>query len=1708
MPEDRFDALVEKAPYGFVYHEIITQEGIPVDFKFLNMNPAFEEMMGLRKSEVLGRKASEVFSGIQEEGCGWLNLFGEIVLQGKDVSFQQYIPSLKRWFEITAYSDRPGYFAAFLRDITSSKSSEEKLQENEEKYRSIIKNMTDALLIHDFQGTILESNGRAQETLGYTEEEFSQLQIQDLNSAAERKKMPARLETLRNEGQIDFEGEFVHKDGTLILAHVHARVISYNGKEMIQSVARDISRWKHNEQLLIEKSNTLMALNAIALEQANVSTYEGLLNLITQQLDHYTGAFLRVFSEYDRERGELQITKIESSEELSHVFKALKGIQLLNSRLNLGAATHQEMISSIIGFPRDLTEATQGMLPPTASATIETMTGLKTYFVLAHVTDDQLYGTSLLGFKEEEPLVSLDFLESFAHISAISLRRKKAEADLLEREEQFRSLVENLNEIVFRMNTDNHITYSTLDTKEFGGYGVEEVLGANILDFVYAEDQRPCKMFIDSVLQGEIGAKEFRFVRKDTTIFWQRVSLRPLFHGDSITGVQGVFTDITDRKKRDQRIEANKRKMEALHQVALELANSEDEDDICRVTVEAAEKILSLSHAVIGLLEGDAIRHRATSGGLEKRTVHRDRGIIGKTLRTGQSYLLADAQKVREAQPQSSSYHGAISVPVGDFGVFQAASATIGAFNTEDLEMAELLIAHTQEAIKRVRGQKNLREREEENRALLSAIPDLMFLFDREGVIIDCKAGDEALLYRAREEFLHQPVQNILPAKVSNLYLYHLESVFLTGELKRFEYVLEIAGEERHFEARLILSGRDTALAMVRDITEKKQGEEALRRLEWMLDMEKSQGYVLPGNSTYKAHGDVREFNTRRQILNSIDQAILHDIAKDVLLLLGTSISIMERNGDYVFSAAQSGYCRLLETASRDLCDTEDTEEALQCGKWLCHESCQKILQAVLETGQPVDMLCDGGISIYGLPIWVNGEISGSINIGYGDPPQDIETLRGIARRFELEDKVLEKEAKGYETRPPFIINLARERLRSSARLIGALLERKLAEDALGESENKFRQLFEAAPISLWEVDFSRVKARLEEVQFLQDEDMAQMMEHNTERRQELANMIHVVDVNRTTLKLYGARNKEHFKAEILTTMALGFDEDVLLVLQAIAQGRDRFFLEMTHTTLEGEPLKVQMYWSVAPGFENTLGRVLISVVDITKRMQAEKILAETKNKVEKLHKSTLKMSLAEREEEVYQHIVDAAEEILEFSLCTVDVVEDEYFVVKATSRDMPEGGSQNMHITEGIAGKTYQTGQTQLVQDIWEEQAGKPVQPVYRSLLSTPMRDIGIFQAASKNVDEFSPEDVNLTEILISHAAEAIHRIRSEQDIRYMSFHDSLTGLYNRAFFEQELQRLNTKRQLPLSIIMVDINGLKLVNDAYGHLEGDSLLKSAAQVLKRICREEDILARWGGDEFVLLLPRTSKSAAHTICSRIMAETSEVLLKTVPLSMAVGVGTKERMEEEISDILALAEQRMYRNKLSESRSNRSAVLTSLTRTLEEKSWETESHIQTMLQLAQKMADNLGLLPEELNRLHLLISLHDIGKILISQEILNRPGPLTEEEWEQIKAHPETGYRIARSTEEIAHIAEDILSHHERWDGSGYPRGLKGKEIPLLARINAIVDAYDVMIKGRPYKEAMSQEEAREELRDCAGTQFDPDLVEVFLEVCTHISRAK
>jgi diguanylate cyclase (GGDEF)-like protein len=340
--------------------------------------------------------------------------------------------------------------------------------------------------------------------------------------------------------------------------------------------------------------------------------------------------------------------------------------------------------------------------------------------------------------------------------------------------------------------------------------------------------------------------------------------------------------------------------------------------------------------------------------------------------------------------------------------------------------------------------------------------------------------------------------------------------------------------------------------------------------------------------------------------------------------------------------------------------------------------------------------------------------------------------------------------------------------------------------------------------------------------------------------------------------------------------------------------------------------------------------------------------------------------------------------------------------------------------------------------------------------------------------------------------------KLRLEK-IEYLSYHDQLTGLYNRRRYVQQIKRMDRPEKLPLAIIMADLNGLKLTNDAFGHQMGDVLLTRTADVLRRLCDDEETIFHLGGDEFVLLLPNTDDAAAEAICRRIQQEIAGESTGMLVFSASIGYAVKHSLQASYSDLFRQAEDNMYRHKLTEGVEMRRRAVHQILQTLYQRSPREMRHSQKVGELSQKIARVMGLNPEEADQAYQAGVMHDIGKIGIDQKVLEKSTLLDEEELREMRRHSEVGYRLLNSVHGLAHIAPFVLEHHERWDGAGYPKGIAGDKISLIARIIAVADGYEAMVSPRTYKQPMTPKDALMELRRCAGTQYDPKAARAYVE---------
>jgi len=317
----------------------------------------------------------------------------------------------------------------------------------------------------------------------------------------------------------------------------------------------------------------------------------------------------------------------------------------------------------------------------------------------------------------------------------------------------------------------------------------------------------------------------------------------------------------------------------------------------------------------------------------------------------------------------------------------------------------------------------------------------------------------------------------------------------------------------------------------------------------------------------------------------------------------------------------------------------------------------------------------------------------------------------------------------------------------------------------------------------------------------------------------------------------------------------------------------------------------------------------------------------------------------------------------------------------------------------------------------------------------------------------------------LIKHEINLINK--AKEDIDVLENYDSLTKLYNRSRYEKYLVDVR-EREIQGGILLSDINGLRVFNEAFSYESGDDILLRYSSVLKQIF-PNDFIARLGGDEFVVFLEGIDQEKLYKNIQQLKKYMETFSFEGVPVDVSIGFSMVSEVSSQISELTSIAERRLNKDKLLQASSSSNALIASLQTTLFERSDETEQHAERMRDMCERMGKYLNFSDAQTNDLKLLALLHDIGKIGINDAILKKPGKLTKEEMEEMKQHPTIGYRIASTIPQLEAISYDILTHHEWYNGEGYPKKLQGENIPLNSRILSIVDAYDAMTNDRVYR---------------------------------------
>jgi diguanylate cyclase (GGDEF)-like protein/PAS domain S-box-containing protein len=1074
----------------------------------------------------------------------------------------------------------------------------------------------------------------------------------------------------------------------------------------------------------------------------------------------------------------------------------------------------------------------------------------------------------------------------------------------------------------------------------------------------------------------------------------------------------------------------------------------------------------------------------------------------------------------------------------------------------------------------KTRTEKALQQSEQYNRSIVELLPDLIIRTNKQGEYLDIITfGNETLIY-PKDEMLGKKIPDMLPENEANAVMGCIKKSIEDSSLEVIEYELSVPNGKIYFEARVISFGKNEAVALIRDITESKQAEKAIRESEakyrqiadnvsdvvWRMDLDLKLTYVSP--SIQKLTGESPEAHMKRSLAEKItfDSIKLteklfaeemekekdHQSDKDRSRFIelehyradGTTVWVMMHVS---FIRDANGKAIGFQGVTRDITEKKRAEEALKkqirfekmiakISSIFANLSSEKIDEGVKDALKHIGyffkvdrsyvfQFSKDGEKIKNTHEWVSESTMPLID---KYPDFKVEDLPWWSRKISSlrhvhipDIHVLSKEAQaemnGFRNhRVQSILNIP---MMIKGRLFGffgfdtvkekrkwtkeeiSLLEvvaetlssafiRQQTENELREQEKFQKLLMNLATgfihVSLEKVDHS-INEMLEAVGKFTKIDRVYIFSHDYINQ--VATNTHEWCADGITPEI---GNLQATPFSFFTDMMDSFQKGDIVEISNVQDMPKNHYMrpildQQNICSLVLLPLLCESKNIGFVGFDSVreirhFGEMEIALLKVLAGILSSAIAR--KQNEEALRKSETR----------YRQLIETLQE----GIWAID------------------DNGLTTYVNEPLAimiGYKVEEIQGRHFFDFIDKEEIKKAER-YLQRMAQGMKTQNEFTLIHKNGNsiyilmEAGPIFSERGNFMGSIAGiqDITDRKQSEEKIFYMSFHDRLTGLHNRAYMEEEMIRLDTKRQFPLSIIMADLNGLKLLNDTYGHSAGDEMLKKVAAILKKSCRREEILARWGGDEFVILLPQTAREEVEKLCERIRSHCVKAYYKDIPVSIALGSATKYDLDINMEEILRKAEDSMYKQKLLESRSTRSAVITAFLKTLKEKSFETESHVKKMQGYALKIGKKLHLSESDLRRLCLLAMLHDIGKINIPEKILGKKGPLTQQEWQIIKEHPQTGYRIALATPEFSYLAEDILSHHERWDGLGYPRGLKGSQIPLHARIVAVADAYEVMRNGRVYKKPLSKSDAVAELQRCAGNQFDPTIIKKFIEV--------
>lgn len=784
---------------------------------------------------------------------------------------------------------------------------------------------------------------------------------------------------------------------------------------------------------------------------------------------------------------------------------------------------------------------------------------------------------------------------------------------------------------------------------------------------------------------------------------------------------------------------------------------------------------------------------------------------------------------------------------------------------------------------------------------------------------------------------------------------------------------------------------------------------EELKELQSLL--EKIYGTnILEENNVYiPSYGDVTELNKDRTILELVGKDTLVALCSGVIQILGTSLAIYEKNGDYAFGMFASDWCQLMDSASRKRCPTDDNREALESGEWLCHENCRyDSAQLAMDTGKPTDIDCIGGIKIYAEPIFVGNEVIGAINIGYGEPPTDEKTLTELAQRFQVPYLKLFHKAKAYNPRPPMVINIAKKRLHDIAILIGKIVENAQNKRKLEESEKQFQIITEGSADAITITDQKR----------------------------------NYVYVNQGASVLLGYSKGELLKMNVLDLVSTKKMNEVHAIFYKLLKG-EKVFQEVELIKKDGTILPTELNATLLPN-----GYAYGSLRDISKRKQIEKIALESETRYRNLF-NYMSSGVA-----VYEALDDGRDFIIkDFNHAAekIDKIDKEKVIGQSVLAVFPQIVEINLFKT---IQEVYHTGNPQ----------HHPVS-FYQDERMSGWRENYVYKLSSGEV--------------VAVYDDVTERIQAEEslrksEIKYRQLVETLNEGIVQIDKEGNIDFVNPKMAKILDYTQEEMVGRHIL---------DFLDEKEVPTFHKLLKE-----RMQGQGVAGVYERTFRKKA--------GKPVHVLLSTIPFYDEQG-----NYDGAIAGITDISPLKQAKDNLKKSFEGIINILSNLS---EVRDFYTAGHQKRVSRLTVAIARELNLNEEQKEAIRIAALIHDIGKIGMPIEILTKPGKLSELEFNLIKEHPQIGYDILKDIDFPYPIAEIIWQHHEKLDGSGYPKHLKGPQIKIEAQILCVADVVEAISSHRPYRPALGIDTALDEIMNYKGVLYNPEVV----DACVKLFREK